>query len=95
MIEKVNCCFCGLEIPVKESHNPNNADSTPGARCCLYCNYKIVLPVRAITSTIIREAKQSVEFPGPNRFIKIPDFSSLLVANESAIRASLEMITNE
>ena len=55
------CCFCGEVLPVSAAgylmgNNPDNACSREGARCCNWCDWNIVIPVRMVTDKIITEA---------------------------------------
>lgn len=67
-----NCCFCGKEIPFMESHNPSPADTDPGNRCCVDCNYSIVIPSRIIISDLIKEGTSG------KQNISLSDYSPLI-----------------
>lgn len=45
-MEMINCCFCGKEIEMKQSHDPRPIVSNNGDRCCEHCNANIVVPTR-------------------------------------------------
>lgn len=54
------CCFCEGKLdhlngqdPETWGNNPDNACSSEGARCCNYCNWNIVIPVRIFTNNMI------------------------------------------
>lgn len=44
--ELVKCCFCGEIIPEVESNNPWPVCTIDDARCCIKCNWRVVIPAR-------------------------------------------------
>ena len=84
MEESVKCCFCDRPINYMNSHNPNPANSIPGKRCCIYCNYHIVLPARSIISALIENGVKSSQI----KTIDVPDYSVMLdfeLANQTKV----------
>ena len=59
--EMVSCCFCGTKIRDRDSNNPDPASTIPGARCCGWCDYNIVIPARLAVSEIIRDALDELD----------------------------------
>lgn len=73
MDKLIKCCFCGKEMPFRESNNPDPADTRIGSRCCLDCNYDIVLPARSMINTLIKGKLSGKNFD----CVEVPDFSCL------------------
>lgn len=44
--ELIRCCFCGAIVPEIESNIPWPVTTTKKARCCMKCNWRVVIPAR-------------------------------------------------
>lgn len=50
------CCFCEGEIGQAGGNNPDPACTIKDARCCDYCDEKIVMPARICINQLIEKA---------------------------------------
>ena len=71
---KINCCFCGKTINERKSNNPDPANTVRGSRCCLECDYKIVLPARAIIAELIDAGTTGKRLES----VSVPDYSPII-----------------
>ena len=58
-LQTVKCCFCGKEILEIMGNNPWPVNTIENARCCIECNWRVVIPAR--TAKI--PAPESFEMP--------------------------------
>ncbi len=72
------CCFCGKTVHFLKSHNPSPADTRDESRCCLECNYRIVLPARVIIDSLIKTGIAGKQA----KTINVPDYTPLLKFNQ-------------